>query len=238
MGWMPTHLLLDFFGTLVDHSACATGLRYPRSHALLRDLGADLPYERFEPALFSTYADFERRCADDHREFSVTEVMTAFLTTALGGRPPGPDTVAAYVDTYIAEWNAGVRYLAGLDALVAKLRTEFRLAVVSNTHTPTLVPNHLAALGLSEAMDAVVLSVEVGRRKPHPAIYRAALERLGPHPRDAVFVGDTYEADFAGPRRAGMAAVLIDPAREAPVADADRIDSIFDLPGWLAAGRP
>jgi putative hydrolase of the HAD superfamily len=230
-------LLLDFFGTLVDHSACADGLRYPRSHAVLRDLGADVPYEAFEPALFGTYAEFERRCADDDREFSVTEVMTAFLSGALG-RPPDPDVIAAYVDTYIAEWNAGVRYLPGLDALVAKLRTEFRLAVVSNTHTPTLVPNHLAAMGLSEAMDAVVLSVEVGRRKPHPAIYQAALDRLGIEARDAVFVGDTFEADFAGPRRAGMDAVLIDPARSAAVVDTDRIDSIFELPDWLAARRP
>ena len=50
-----------------------------------------------------------------------------------------------------------------------------RLAVVTNTHHPTLVPDHLDAMGLSPHIDAVITSVEVGWRKPHPAIYEAVL---------------------------------------------------------------
>ena len=43
--------------------------------------------------------------------------------------------------------------------------------------------------------------------KPDPAIFRAALERLGVAPADAIHVGDSVEHDVAGARAAGLEAV-------------------------------
>ncbi len=45
-------------------------------------------------------------------------------------------------------------------------------------------------LGLDGEFDAVILSFEVGAKKPQPEIYRAALEALGVQPSAAVFVDD------------------------------------------------
>src|SRR4029077_20383465 len=46
-------------------------------------------------------------------------------------------------------------------------------------------------LGLYEEFDAVILSFELGIRKPAPGIYRAALDALGhPAPERSVFVDD------------------------------------------------
>lgn len=62
-------------------------------------------------------------------------------------------------------------------------------ALVSNcSHDTTAVVDRL---GLDDAFDAVILSFEVGARKPQPAIYLAALETVGGvEPRDAIFVDD------------------------------------------------
>ena len=62
-------------------------------------------------------------------------------------------------------------------------------ALVSNcSHNTTPV---VERLGLADEFDALILSFEVGARKPQPAIYRAALEVLGGvSPADAVFVDD------------------------------------------------
>ena len=107
--------------------------------------------------------------------------------------------------------------------------------MVSNTNQADLVPGHLAAMGIDRYLDAVVTSVEVGWRKPHPAIYAAALGRLEISPASAVFVGDTYEADYAGPVAAGMAAFLIDPERRHDIPAARRLESLADLPRRLRA---
>lgn len=66
----------------------------------------------------------------------------------------------------------------------------------------------LAAAGT--AADEYVLSFEVGAVKPDPAIFEAALTRLGVPAADALMVGDSEEAD-GGARALGCAFALVDP---------------------------
>jgi putative hydrolase of the HAD superfamily len=57
-------------------------------------------------------------------------------------------------------------------------------------------------------MDGVVFSSMVGRRKPAPEIYRAALNALGVAPKRVLFVGNRELEDYEGPRGLGMRAVI------------------------------
>lgn len=45
--------------------------------------------------------------------------------------------------------------------------------------------------------------------KPHPEIFRHALEVSGCAPQEAIHIGDSYSSDVAGARAAGIAPVLI-----------------------------
>lgn len=231
-----THILFDFFGTLVEYSASRTEQGFPRTHRLLRELGADLTYQGFLADWSLVAAEYDRRSERDYQEYSMVEVGAAFLTRVLG-REPAYASVEAYVDQYLAEWNTGVRYLPAVGRLIEELATTYRLAVVTNTHHARLVTDHLAAMGLSSRFDAVITSVEVGWRKPHPRIYAAALDALGVPASAAVFIGDSYAPDFHGPRQAGIRAFLIDPDRRAPVPDSARLVSVLELPTRLAGSR-
>jgi putative hydrolase of the HAD superfamily len=227
-----THVLLDFFGTLVSYSPSRTEQGYPRSHALAREFGADVDYPGFLRAWAGESARLDERCAADNSEFSMTEAATAVLR-ALLGRAPSAVQSAALAAAYLREWNAGVSYPPGVPELVAGLARQFRLAVVTNTHQADLVPAHLAAMRIDHHLAAVVTSVEVGWRKPHPAIYAAALRRLDADPAQVAFVGDTYDADYAGPRAAGMTAFLIDPGHRHDIPAGHRLASLADLPARL-----
>jgi HAD superfamily hydrolase (TIGR01662 family) len=89
-----------------------------------------------------------------------------------------------------------------LEALGAR---GLKLAVVSNTASPQwLLQPILEQQGIAERVDAIVLSSEVGKRKPHPAIFERALSELEVHASDALFVGDRLEADVLGASRVGM----------------------------------
>jgi putative hydrolase of the HAD superfamily len=78
------------------------------------------------------------------------------------------------------------------------------LAVVSNfDHTPT-VEDVLAASGIRERFETVVVSDAVGWRKPRPEVFQAALQAMDLSPHEAVFVGDTAESDVGGARQMGM----------------------------------
>ena len=54
---------------------------------------------------------------------------------------------------------------------------------------------------LAPHFDDVVLSCAVGLRKPDPAIYQLACERLGVEPEECLFVGDGANDELAGAER-------------------------------------
>jgi putative hydrolase of the HAD superfamily len=86
-------------------------------------------------------------------------------------------------------------------------RAGLSIGIVSNTpwgSAPDLWRAEIERHGFGpNVVDAVVLCGDVGYRKPHPAIFRACLERLGSAPEEAVFVGDNLASDVAGARAVG-----------------------------------
>jgi HAD superfamily hydrolase (TIGR01549 family) len=113
----------------------------------------------------------------------------------------------------------------------------FRLGLVSNiTLLGDMVREDIDHLGILDLFDAIVLSCEERVRKPHPAIYAAALDRLGIEGRSAIFVGDRLREDIAGPQQAGMRAVLTCQFRqEMPGPDTPRPDAVIDRLAALPA---
>lgn len=230
---MTSHLLFDFFGTLVGYSASRTEQGYPRSFEVLREAGAQFDYEGFLSLFSDVSAEFDLVAERTHREFSMADLGSAFLSRA--SLPPSPTLVSEFVQSYLAEWNKGVFYLDGIPELLERLGGRFDLAVITNTHDRNLVPDHLERMGVLRLFEKVITSVEFGTRKPGPAIFRHALTVLDASPGDCVYVGDNFEADYRGAASAGMRAVLIDPLRKFPVPVDDRIDSILSLEQCLSA---
>jgi len=102
------------------------------------------------------------------------------------------------------------RYAAYPDVLpvLERLRPRFALGVVTNGPSD-LQRTKLARSGLERFFDTVAISMEVGVTKPDPAIFRFALDRLGPEARTAVMVGNSLRSDIAGAKATGIRAVRI-----------------------------
>jgi len=66
-------------------------------------------------------------------------------------------------------------------------------------------------LPLAELFDDVVDSSEVGIRKPDPAIYRLALERLGGIPAEAAVFLDDLQQNLDAAESVGMRGILVEP---------------------------
>lgn len=95
-------------------------------------------------------------------------------------------------------------------ALLEALRARrLKLGLVSNAIDPGwLLRRDIAEQGLAARLDVAVFSSEVGKRKPHPAIFETALEALGGiAPERCVFVGDRLWEDVHGAGSLGMTTV-------------------------------
>ena len=106
----------------------------------------------------------------------------------------------------------GIRYTVDAEtpAVLRALKERgLRLGAVSNTYqSRAALTSRLSEHGLWSYLDALVISSEVGLTKPHPAIFQAALDRLGVAAAETVFIGDTVWADVLGAQALGMRAVL------------------------------
>lgn len=109
----------------------------------------------------------------------------------------------------------------------------YRLGVISNA-TPTLADT-LRRTGLAPYLETVTCSADIGAEKPHPRIFHAAVAQAGVAPEQALHVGDSYEADYLGARRAGLHALLLQREGEPPER-CPSIHSLDALPGILGRG--
>jgi HAD superfamily hydrolase (TIGR01509 family) len=99
---------------------------------------------------------------------------------------------------------------------------------------PAMMRRQVDTNGIGEMVDAVVFSSEVGRRKPAPEVYRAALDAIGVDARHALFVGDRVREDYEGPIAAGMRAVIFTAhAEDRPPDGIPTIDSLSEIPRLL-----
>jgi putative hydrolase of the HAD superfamily len=119
------------------------------------------------------------------------------------------DELYRFLEAEHREWDAQHELAATTHALLEALRSDgFLLGIVSNAFDPpALLHDDLARLGIAERVDVAVFSSEVGRRKPDPAPFRAALERLGVEPQEALHVGDRLYEDVLGASRLGIRTV-------------------------------
>jgi putative hydrolase of the HAD superfamily len=128
------------------------------------------------------------------------------LCELLEAATPGPFAAAELYHRFAdaSSWEVYPDVVPALEVLRAR---GLRLAVVSNFDER--LPGILDGLGLAARLDAVVVSSALGWAKPHPAIFRHALERLGVAPARALHVGDRPLEDVEGAQAAGMRALLL-----------------------------
>jgi HAD superfamily hydrolase (TIGR01549 family) len=107
----------------------------------------------------------------------------------------------AYVDTF--ELRDGAK------KLLKQAGGQCKVGLISNfTHAPVIYSS-LRRLGINTFFNVVVVSEEVGWRKPSPKIFEDALNRLGIEAKEAVYIGDSPIEDIKGAKEAGLKTIFV-----------------------------
>jgi len=146
-----------------------------------------------------------------------------------------PDLGAELAERYPAERRKVHRVFPDVLPALETLIPDFRLAIVTNGDSG-LQREKLAGAGLTSYFDAVVVSGDVGVRKPDPAPFRQALALTRCAPNETIVVGDGLESDVLGAQRAGMCGIWINrPGKEndTDVVPAGEIGSLLEITPFL-----
>jgi HAD superfamily hydrolase (TIGR01509 family) len=204
-------VLFDFHGTLVQvedpvvwvrEAARTLGVELERARATaLADrlvtvgrAGGPVPH-RVPPHLAEVYADRDL-CQRAHR---------AAYTGLLAAVDTGIDGLAEALYERVLTPAGWIAYTDSVPTLKALRAAGVPVAVISNIGFD--IREISTTLGLADLVDEFVLSYEVGRCKPDPAIFLRACDLLRTDPERVVMVGDT-PAD-AGAVAAGCQALIV-----------------------------
>lgn len=142
------------------------------------------------------------------------------------------DLLHEILDAEQQVWDRSVRVDPDTHQVLDWLRAQgIKLGICSNApFPPEMMRRQMSSKEIARRVDAIVLSSEVGKRKPAPEIYRAALGAIGTKADRTVFVGDRLREDYEGPRAIGMRAIIVlAHADEAPPDGVLSINTLADL---------
>jgi HAD superfamily hydrolase (TIGR01509 family) len=112
-----------------------------------------------------------------------------------------------------------------------RLAKHYRLAVISNADGK--IADVLARCGIADCFESITDSGIVGKEKPHPAIFDAAVRSMEVSPAESIYVGDVYSVDYLGATRFGMQSILFDVASAYRNRGLPRVESLEELESRL-----
>jgi putative hydrolase of the HAD superfamily len=209
-------VFFDLDDTLFDHTwSMRASIEALRTEFPI--VGA-MPLERVEAIYIDALESLHLRVLAG--ALSIEDARRLRLERILGaaGDPGGKARVARAVDVQRDSYQDARRAVPGSRALLQALRDRARIGIVTNNLRDEQV-DKLAVIGLSDLVDDMVTSGELGISKPDPAIFEVALSRIAGQADRAVMVGDSWRSDIEGAHAAGVRAVWFNrhhPLRDDP----------------------
>lgn len=220
----PRAVLFDLDDTLFDHRGASRAAlaEVHRRHAGAGDFEAfERHHSRILEELHVEVLAGQRGIDDARRE----RFRRVFEAVGIRLSDADADAVAAaYRAGYVPSWRA----IDGAAALVARVRADARVGVISNNLREE-TRDKLVFCHLEPLVDVLVVSGDEGISKPDPRIFHVALERLGVSAGAAVMLGDSWAADIVGAARAGIRPVWFNPRRKPRPADPAGVTEVFSL---------
>lgn len=206
---MVRGVTFDFWNTLVhEDRGHLRGRRLEAWAGILEEAGypaertaLDAIYDATWEAYVASWKANEQFRAADAAELAIEQL----------GFEVAPDVRHALVDAFgRAGEGAELHLVPGVAECVGRLSSAgIRLGIVCDVgFTPSrTLRAFLDGQGVLARFTGVAFSDDVGVYKPHPAIFRHALDAMGVEPAEAAHVGDLRRTDIAGARAMGMTSV-------------------------------
>lgn len=239
----------DLFNTLIAAEPGGVERAMARILHNLREAGFPLEEETFKTAYREAAVRFVKAARREGRETHNRFWISAALTEL--GFPLAPDDprIAFAVEAYFSAFYDFCRLIPGTLEMLGELRDRFPLGLLSNfTHAPA-ARGLMEHLGLADYFEVILISGDLGYRKPHPLVFQQLVEALHRPREQILFIGDDLEPDIQGAREAGLRPVWmtyvrdsgtppfpssVTPGVEAPEVDVPRISNWEDLLRLLA----
>lgn len=175
-----------------------------------------LSFEEFYPFFIESYHLFQDMKHAEYREFPNRDRFLLMLGNMNLPKDSAAESAAdEMVRAHMAGLASAVEFPAANEVALEDVRQKgYRMAIVSNFDYAPAAYALIEKYRIGRFFERIVISEEVGWRKPKPVIFERAMDLLGIGPDEALFVGDNFTADVCGAKGVGMDAVWLNYKRE------------------------
>lgn len=214
-------ILFDLCGTLMPYDTGQIPVVSIRGQAirtttfiLYEIFKADHPalsYETFYDQFIAATEGVNARRESENREI-LSEVRFDTFLNLLGVNPSQNTTLRDRLKaTHLQLISRCLTFPPAHRELIHRLKKNYPIGLVTNFDDTDTVYHVLEREGIRDLFCTIVISAEIGFRKPHPRIFEVACERLSVSPTEVLFIGDSWTSDICGAKPLGMDAAWINP---------------------------
>ncbi|MDR0933145.1 MAG: HAD family hydrolase [Victivallales bacterium] len=197
-------LLFDINGTLTDILTDETNNDIYRVVSNFLDYyGVKIPADEFRRLYFELNKQQRKDNREAFPEFDVEEIFKTIIRrygsdfTAKLSHEQRKTLPAMAANVFRATSRFKLQLYPGVLEILATLRKSYRLAAVSDGQSLWAYPE-LHSVGLSGIFDPVIVSSELGYRKPDSRMFELALKELKLAPSEVIFIGNDMYRDVYG----------------------------------------
>jgi putative hydrolase of the HAD superfamily len=206
-------ILFDINGTLIDIQTDEG------SEEIYRGISHFLTYQgiyihRWEvrDEYFRLMEEQRRASGEAFPEFDAVELWRQFLRRRPEACHSMPPEKLRWMPNFLAEMYRGVSRLRlqlypEVKSVLDELAQRFKLAALSDAQSAWALPE-MRAVGIEGYFQPIIVSGDLGFRKPDKRIFEAALNGLDLPPENVLFVGNDMYRDIYGAKQFGMKTVF------------------------------
>jgi putative hydrolase of the HAD superfamily len=202
-------VIFDFIGTLTNVKNYNLETSKTKLYNVIVEAGFNINAESFLEAYGQSH---EKYRVVRYKE--LVEVTNAIWISEalnnLGFKTNPEDThIKTAVNVFFEDYLDSLELRPCVKELLSKISNEYKLGLISNfTYAPVIYAG-IKKLGINQFFNAILVSEEVGWRKPSRKIFEEALRRLDTTAEETVYVGDSPLEDIKGAKDVGIKTVFV-----------------------------
>jgi len=202
-------IIFDFIGTLTNVKNYSLETSKTKLYKAIVEAGFNISAESFLEAYSQAHEKY--RVVRYQELVEVTNaIWISEALNRLGFKTNPKDTrIKTAVNVFFENYLNSLELRPCVKKLLNKVSTEYKLGLISNfTYAPVIYAG-IRKLGISQFFNAVLVSEEVGWRKPSIKIFEETLRRLKVTAKETLYVGDSPLEDIKGAKTVGMKTVFV-----------------------------
>jgi putative hydrolase of the HAD superfamily len=184
----------------------------------------------------ASYEEHNKRCWEQYRKGEITKENLRNLRFRLALQDfnaDHPQLAERIGDEYVNRSPYKTHLFPGANEVLEYLATKYNLYLITNGFEE-IQHIKIKESGLGNYFRSMITSERAGVRKPHPDIFKLAMEISHSKPEFCIMIGDDEEADVMAARKMNMDAVLFDPMKKTePQSDYLIIHELIELKNHL-----